>query len=142
MSLISVSVSRTSLGLVPLVFGDSRGAAITIMPGWSFGDDDAENEYATSADIPGASVARTHIPMSEIVLPIVIRTTSLAALETTYTAVVAAIRQAPSFDVTRTLGGTVIRTYSCAPGRASRDWDKFRLLKGEDKVTLTIPRQP
>lgn len=138
--MISVSISRTSLGLVPLTFGDSRGAAVTIMPGWSFGDDEAENEYAESAWLPGASVARTKYPLSQIVLPLVIRTTSLVTLETTYSAILAAVRQGPSFDLTRTLG--VSRTYSCCPGTASRAYDKFRLLKGEDAVTLTIPRQP
>lgn len=139
--MISVSVSRASLGLVPLTFGDSRGSAITIMPGWSFGDDDAENEYAESAWLSGSSVARTRYPLTDIVLPLVIRTTSITALESTYTALLAAVRQGPSFDVTRTLGG-VARTYSCCPGKASRAFDKFRLLKGEDALTLTIPRQP
>ncbi len=138
--MIAVSISRVSLGLPAITIGDSRGDAITLMPGWSLGVDDAENEYAMSADLPGASLARSRFPMGELSLPIVIRTASLAAFATKYQEIVRAIRQA-SFTTTVAInGGPAV--FSCSPGSAARGYDKFLMYRGQDRVMLTIPRQP
>lgn len=137
----NLTVSRTSLGLVPLVAAvtGSTGAVIDAN-GWDPGAVDPVNEYAESADLNGASLARFRLPLANATISMKLYAASEAAARVLHAQWVAALTQ-PSFTITESwTGGSIV--YDCCPARVAPLLSGVLLRQGCIPLTASIPRQP
>lgn len=137
-----LTVSRTSLGLVPLVAAvtGSTGAVVDAN-GWDPGAVDPVNEYAESADLNGASLARYRIPMTNASLSLRLYAASEAAARALHAQWRQALTEQPSFTITESwTGGSIV--YDCCPARVAPLLSGVLLRQGCIPLTASIPRQP
>lgn len=140
MTVAQIAVSRTSLGLVPLVAVDTSATSGAVVIGWNFGGVDPQNEWAESADIPGASLARTHEAVLPLALDLRLYGASQAAVRALYVTWKQALAQF-SYTITETYTGGS-NTYDCSPATLSPGLIGHQLGRGSMTLGASIPRQP
>lgn len=137
--MIQVSISRTSLGLPPLVMEDSGTGTYTIMPGFSTGPSDADNVIAESRWQNGGVLTSTRRNITQLVMNVRVIAAGVGMVSAVNT-LAAAVEQF-GYTVTVVEGG-VSSTYTCLPANWRRLFDERAMLSGRDYVALVIPRQP
>lgn len=124
---IALAVSRTSLGLIPLTAADT-GTTGAVIIGWNPGSVDPANEYAESAWLNGASLARTRVPLLNAALSLRLYAASVAAVRTLHSTWLAALGQ-QSYTITETFtGGSVV--YDCCPASVGHSLVGSELRQG------------
>lgn len=136
---MNLSVSRTSLGRVPLVAsGTTQAGAVVIA--WQPGVADPANEYAESAWLDGSSLSRTRLDLVDMSLTLRLYGSSESAVRAQLADWTQALRQF-SYTITDNFtGGSTV--YSCCPAKVTPDFDGYQLSLGRLVVACSIPRQP
>lgn len=138
--MIALSVSRTSLGLVPLTVSDVTGAGATLRD-WNPGVADREVVIARSKWAPGGVATRTRDDVVLMKLELYLRGGSLAASRVLAETWSAALGQL-DYTITETVTGGTPRPYAAMPASVLLDDDPDYLRNGIVIVSASIPRNP
>jgi len=136
----SVSVSRSSLGLVPLVASGTTVTSGAVLIDWQPGGVTPVNEYAESSWLPGASLARSRQDMTNIAMTLRLYASSESTVRALLTTWQQALAQF-SYTITETWSGGS-NTYTCCPATLTPDYVGYMLPRGTLIVSASIPRQP
>jgi hypothetical protein len=139
--MISVSISRASLGLTPLAIGDtSAGSVYTLMRDFNTGKVEADNTYAESRWQDGALLTSSRRKITEIAMLVRVTAGSVPGTVAAIAALADAIDQ---FDYEVTVQQqTYVNVYRCSPASWERVFDATQMRNGADLLHITIPRQP
>lgn len=138
---ISLSVSRTSLGLIPLTLTDS-GRVGNVIVAWNPNLPEREVTWAKSRWLDGGSVVSSRDDVTGADLTFQIWGASAGALWTTADLWDEALAQF-SYTVTETRSGSLTPiVYDCAPTSLRIVNDPVTIRAGFLVASCTIPRQP
>ena len=138
--MISLTISRASLGLTPLVINDVTPGVYTITREFNPGRIDVDNVVAESRWQDGGLLTSSRRKITELTGTIRVSAGSLPGTVTAIDALAAALNQ---FAYTVTLQqGSVVTEYVCMPASWQRAFDSVQMRAGADLMTVTIPRQP
>lgn len=134
---VTLSVSRTSLGLVPLTAANSATVAATIRD-WSPGLVVRDTTIARSKWAPGGVVTRSRDDVVTMTLSLFLRAGSLSASRALAEAWATALGQF-EYTITESISGAV-RPFAAMP--ASVDMAESYWRNGVVELNASIPRNP
>lgn len=138
--MISITIDRSVLGLLPLSITDTGADSYSLMPGFSLGGWTPDNTYAESRWIDGAAMTSSRLTMSAMELNLRVEGVSLTDLQANVDALATAVGQF-TYTVTVT-EGTTVTDYDCCSGSVRRAYNQTAMLNLADYVQVQIPRQP
>ena len=139
--MISLSVSRASLGLTPLSLADT-GNTGNVIVSWNPNLPEREVSWARSRWLDGASVTSSRDDIVGADLTFQIWGASAGAIWTTVALWDAALAQF-SYTITETRSGSLSPiVYDCAPASLRVANDPVTIRAGFVVASCTIPRQP
>jgi hypothetical protein len=141
---ISLSIDRSSIGLLPLTIGTTRttGAYMLMAGGWNPGTIERDNTYARSRWLSGASLVSTRDELTSLDLGVRIWGSSLSNMRQMVDDLGAALGQF-SYQITETWSGNLTpRVYDCCPASYAVEADPDQWRQYTTIVTASIPRQP
>ena len=138
--MLSLSVSRTSLGLVPLTAADSTQASGATVMDWSPGLVVRDTTIVKSKWADGGVVTHSRDDVVTMALVLFLRGGSLAASRVLAESWAAALGQF-DYTITETLTGGV-RAFACMPANVDISASPNQWRAGVVSVTASIPRNP
>jgi len=143
--MITLTISRTSLGLLPLTIANSgrtAGTYVLTAGGWNPGAVERENSYARSRWLPGAQLVSTRDELMALSLTVRLWSDSVPNLRTMADTLGEALGQF-SYTITENVTGALTpRIYDCMPASYSIDSDPVQWRQFTTTLTASIPRQP
>ena len=142
--MISLSISRTSLGLLPLTITDNgrtAGTYVLTQDGWFPGAVQADSTYARSRWIDGAQLTSSRVDLLAMTLTVQCWAASATSARSMADTLGAALMQ-DSYTITESGLSLTPVVYNCLPASWSMDWDPILLRQGLAIFTASIPRQP
>lgn len=142
--MITLSISRDSLGLLPLslpdtlAIGTSGLALVTFNPGQS----QADNAIATSRWLSGGSLTSTRREIITLEMSVRVVGSSLSDLDTRCNDLFDALGQFGYTISKAVTGGTTPVVYTCLPANFGRTYNPDLMRHNMDIVTASLPRQP
>lgn len=138
--MLSITIERTSLGLLPLSISDDGTGTYTLMPGFDAGVSTPENSLAESRWLDGAALVASRRVVTQVSMIVRVDGPTANALQANIAMLAQALDQ---FDYNvRILEGSTVTTYACMPATWRRVYDADEMRRGRDLVVITIPRQP
>ncbi len=138
--MLTITIDRTSLGLLPLTINDTTGSTYTLMPGFDVGIASVENTIVESQRRDGGTLTSSRRKVTAISGEIRVDGGNPDGLKLAIATLAEALGQ---FSYTVTVAeGTNPTTYTCMPADWKRTFDQVEMRINRDLVTVTIPRQP
>lgn len=139
--MISLSVDRSSLGLLPLTVADS-GSSGAVLAAWQPSRKERDNAVARSRWLSGGSLVSTRDEIVGMDMVLRLYASSHALIRSAVDEWDAALGQF-SYVITETISGAVTtRAYTCQPAAWQVDNDPVAIRAGFVILTASIPRQP
>ena len=138
--MITVTISRSSIGLTPLVISDTPPGVYTLLRDFNVGKSEADNTVAESRWQDGGLLTSTRRNITEIEMLVRVSAGSVAGTVAALDALADALDQ---FDYQVTVQqGTSSKTYRCMPANWERSFDPVQMKNNADIIRITMPRQP
>ena len=138
--MISLTVDRTSLGLLPYTITDT-GTSGPVLVAFQPGAISRENVVATSRWVDGGALVSTRTEMTSMDLVVRLYSTSYAQLRTDAETLGDALGQY-GYTITETPTTGSARTYTCLPASWQMEMSPPELRRFTALFTASIPRQP
>jgi hypothetical protein len=138
---ISLSIDRSSIGLLPLTVADT-GTTGAVIVAWQPKSKDRDNTVARSRWLSGGSLVSTRDEIVGMTLAVQLWATTPALLDQAVDTWDAALGQF-AYQITETTTGALTpKVYDCQPASWSVDNDPVMIRAGLVILTASIPRQP
>ena len=141
--MITLSIDRSSLGLLPLAVGTARtsGSYQLAANGWNPGRVQRDNAVATSRWLSGGKLVSTRNEIISLELTVRIWGSSVANMRTMIDDLGNALGQF-SYTVTETIAGALTtNVYTCMPASWSVESDPNQWRQYTTLFTASIPRE-
>lgn len=138
--MLTISIDRASLGLLPLTISDDGTGTYTLMPGFDAGTSTPENSIAESRWLDGGVLVASRRNVTQVSMLVRVDGPTANALQSNIAALAQALDQ---FDYSvRIVEGSTTTTLTCMPATWRRVYNADEMRRGRDLVVVTIPRQP
>ena len=139
--MISLSIDRSSIGLLPLTVADS-GSTGAVIVAWQPKSKERENTVARSRWLKGGPLTSTRDEIVGMTLSVQLWASTPALLDQAVDVWDAALGQF-SYTITETTTGALTpKVYACQPASWAVDNDPVMIRAGLVILTAQIPRQP
>lgn len=138
---LSVTVSRTLLGLTDLELNDHVAYAINRDTGFLGGSESWQRNQVGGPWVDGMVTVSRQRQMVEETVPVYVYGATTAVLTGNSSALLAAFRQS-DFVMTVRVGGVVVGQYACEASDVQRASNGYHWMAKMESWTFTVPRQP
>jgi hypothetical protein len=141
--MITLSIDRASLGLLPLAIGTARTAGTYQLAanGWNPGRVERDNAIATSRWLSGGKLVSTRTQVISLELTVRVWASSVANMRTMVDDLGDALGQY-SYQITETVAGALAtNVYDCMPASYSIESDPNQWRQFTTLFTASIPRE-
>jgi hypothetical protein len=138
---ITLTIDRSSLGLLPLTINDS-GTGTYVLTSFMPGAKSRDNSYAQSRWLDGGRLVSTRTEIVTMDMVVRINSTTVPLLLDAATVLETALDQF-GYTITEAVSGAVsTTTYTCMPASTSFPYDPVQFRRFTGLFTASIPRQP
>ena len=139
--MITLTIDRSSLGLLPLTINDS-GTGTYVLTSFTPGAKGRDNSYAASRWLDGARLVSSRTELLTMDMVVRINAATVPLLTDAAVVLDAALDQF-GYTITEAISGALTTTaYTCLPASTSFPYDPVQFRRGTGLFSASIPRQP